>query len=331
MRVKGMLGHWATLLALLLGACATQPHVAVAPPPAHPAPLSFGSARETAVACARQARFDVAAFVSCSEDRVTLTPRQQALVECAMATKASQGFAECAAPKLGIVLGRDQLRTTDCALHSGGVASKFLSCAGYVAGGKDLTAMHRLVLDCAATANDDALKFAACNADKMYGGHATREQKIALDCAAQSGVDYGAFTACAGANLFNIRLDPDQTIAVECVVASLGEPHAAAGCIATRFIKEQLKLCAAKGYGGAHGCFGDDSVIGRNGWAVTDYRRIAAASGERWAQLEARWAENGWMQRARQWWTGTGKFVHDPRAYWAARRAAVTAPAPTSD
>ncbi|WP_375382436.1 hypothetical protein [uncultured Sphingomonas sp.] len=321
---SGVLRRVAAMLMVVACCGCTQrtPPPATASAPASPAVLGLGSARMTAVACARSAGFDVMAFTSCTRDRLVLSPQQQAMLDCAMSSQASEHFAECAAPNFGITLDKPQIVTADCAIRSGGTKSTFIACAGTAAGGKRITPREQLVLNCAAKAQNDATRFTACSAQQILGPGVTREQRIALTCAAQTGGNYAAFTTCAGANFFNIKLNPDQTIAVECIIQVGGLPTAAVGCMAVRFVTRELHTCAAKGFGGAHGCFGDDNaLIGRNGWTIReinqlgDTRATMAASVRRW-QSSAAWA------RTRSRWAGTGTFVRDPAAFWRERRAA---------
>ncbi len=337
MHVPILAGHWhaavlrrvaAMLMVVACCGCAQRtPPPETASTPAAPAVLGFGSARMTAVACARSAGFNVVAFTSCTRDRLVLSPQQQAVLDCAMSSQASEHFAECAAPHFGITLDKRQIVTADCAIRSGGTKSTFVACAGEAAGGRRVTPREQLVLNCAAKAQDDATRFTACSAQQILGLGATREQRIALTCAAQTGGNYAAFTTCAGANFFNIKLNPDQTIAVECIIQVGGLPTAAMGCMAVRFVTRELHTCVAKGFGGAHGCFGDDNaLIGKNGWTVREISQLGASRATMAASMR-QWETGTAWTRARSWWAGTGTFVHDPAAFWRERRAA-PAPAP---
>lgn len=313
---------------LVMAGCAQTPHPrAVAAtgadaPPAAPAVLGLGSAQRTAIACARSAGLDVAAFTACAQDRLVLSQRQRGIVDCALRSQASRHFAECVAPQVGVTLSRPQIVTADCAIRSGGTGSAFIACTGTAAAGRRITPRERIVLGCAAKANDDATRFTACSAQQILGPGAGREGRIALACAAQTGGDYAAFATCAGANLFNVKLNPDQTVAIECVIQAGGLPTAAVGCMAARFLARELRSCATKGFGGAHGCFGDDNmVVGRNGWTMHELGRLGSERAAMMASIR-RWQETRLMPRTRNWWTGTGRFVRDPAAYWRSRGGA---------
>lgn len=235
-----------------------------------------GPVQQIAINCAQRSGTDVRAFEACAQNNVILPQRTQAVLDCAVSSRDSQTFAECAAPNLGVKLTDKQRVIADCAMQSAGDEDEFISCAGSGLVGQNLTSDQRAVLNCAADANGDASDFAACSASKIIGPRLSRDQRAAVECAAQSNGDATGFATCAGTKFLNLNLNPEQQIAVQCVVETGGQPYAAAGCIATQLTGRELEKCAQNGFGGDRGCFGDNNdLVGRNGWTARTVSQIA--------------------------------------------------------
>jgi hypothetical protein len=258
------------------------------------------NAQQVAIACAQRVGIDVTQFASCAGENIILTPRQQAIVNCGVSSSDAEAFAQCAAPQLGIQLSDNQRLIAGCAIKSQGDTDDFLDCAGTAIINRNLTPNERQVLSCAEDHSDDATEFATCSASSLLGDHVSREQKIAIQCAAQSEGDYTEMATCAGANLFNLNLNPEQQIAVQCIVSTGGMPYAAAGCIATRLTGRELVKCLTDGFGGAHGCFGDNNDL---------FGRIRNP-GQIWG------GDNSFLRNPGQIWGGSNSFVRNPSQFW---------------
>src|SRR3954451_4615342 len=106
--------------------------------------------------------------------------------------------------------------------------------------------------------------------------------------------------SCLGADLFNLQLNPDQQIAIQCVASAGGQPYLAMGCMATRLTGRELVRCAAAGFGGAAGCFGDnDNLGGKNDWNGRTMAQIADEP-------------NSLVRNPDQIWGGDNSFVRNP-------------------
>jgi len=286
-------------------------HVGSSSPQLPPLPgLGSLNAQQVAIACAGRAGFDVPEFASCAGQQAILSPRQQAIVDCAIfSTSSAQAFAECAAPQLGVTLSDDQRLVAGCAMKSKGHTDDFLVCAGSAVIDRNLTADEKDVLSCAEDAGDDGKKFASCSASHLLGRHASKEQQIAIQCAAQSEGDYAQMGTCVGANLFNLNLNPEQQIAVQCVVSTGGQPYAAAACMATRLTARELTKCFTDCIDNSTGCFGDNNdLFGKNGWTA---RTLGQIPGQIWG------GDNSFIRNPGQIWGGSNSFARNPSQFWA--------------
>lgn len=230
-------------------------------------PAGVNSGVQLARECAQRAGIDVAAFAGCTGQQVMLPAKQQAVLDCAVSTRDTPSFANCAAPKLGIALSDDQKKVAECAMSSGGQAAQFATCAGGSYLQKALTPDEKAILSCAANANGDAGMFASCSADRFL----SRTQKAALDCAVSSS-DASSFAICAGSDV-GVKMSDDQRIVVKCALQSNGEPDNFAGCAGGALLgrnlgpneqavlncaanssgdEEQFAICSASTLLGAH-------------------------------------------------------------------------------
>jgi esterase/lipase superfamily enzyme len=290
-----------------------------------PGPQTFGlpeasslNPQRLAIECAQRAKLDVSAFVGCTGQRIILPQNLQALLDCAVSSSASQDFAACAAPHLGIRLSNEQRVAAQCAMKAHGNESDFLNCTASVNGGQSLTPNQQSVLDCSTNSNGDAAMFAACAARYLLGAQPRKEQMIAIQCAALSQGDDRAEASCAGANLFNLELNSEQRIAVQCVVSSGGMPYSATGCMAARLIARELVKCGTDGYGGKSGCFGDDNdTVGRNGWTARTVVQIAAGTNSVIRNPDQIWGgDNSFIKDRTQIFGGSNSFVRNPSEFW---------------
>ena len=234
-----------------------------------------GNPQDVAIQCAQRSGTDVNVFADCAGKNVILPQREQAVMDCAFDTTSKVDFAACAAPNLGIHLSRDQQTVANCAMQSNGDEGKFASCAGSRLVGDNLTPDQQAVIGCAAEAGD-ASDFASCSASSLIGNHASREQQVAIECAVQSEGDPTQFAGCAGTKMLNLPLNPEQQIAVQCIVSTGAQPYAAGACIATGLTTRELEKCAANGFGGDDGCFGNNNdLVGRNSWTARTLAQVA--------------------------------------------------------
>ncbi len=275
-------------------------------------------AQQLAWQCAQQSGWSVDAFAYCAGQNVILPQNEQAILDCAVSSRTTPDFAECAAPLVGIRLNEDQQIIADCAMQSEGDKSDFASCAGSVLVGRQLTPDQIAVLSCAEDANGDASDFATCSASQIIGPRLSREQRIAIQCAAESQGDSAMFATCAGANMFNLSLNPEQQIAVQCVVSTGGQPYAAAGCMATRLTARELTKCFVQGFGGSQGCFGDNNdLVGRNGWTARTMGQIAGGPNSVIRNPDQIWGgNNSFVRNPGQIWGGNNSFVRNPSQFW---------------
>jgi hypothetical protein len=276
-----------------------------------------GGAQQLAQQCAQQAGTSVDAFAYCAGQNVVLPEKEQAMLDCAVSSRTTPDFAQCAAPLVGIRLSADQQLVAGCAMRSEGDPSDFAACAGGALLGRQLTPEQRAVLACARNANGDATNFATCSASSLIGPGLSREQRIAVQCAAQSQGDATGFATCAGANMFNLNLNPEQQIAVQCVVSTGGQPYAAAGCMATRLTARELTKCFSQGIGG-DGCFGDNNdLVGRNGWVARTMGQVAGGPNSVIRNPDQIWGgNNSFVRNPDQIWGGNNSFVRNPSQFW---------------
>jgi hypothetical protein len=128
---------------------------------------SGGTPQKTAIECARRAGIDVVQFAGCAGQQVILPPNQQKVLDCAVSSRDSATFANCAAPHLGIELSDSQRTLAQCAMRANGDRTGFLNCAGGNFLNRNLSPDEQAVLNCAASAQGDAANFANCSASKI--------------------------------------------------------------------------------------------------------------------------------------------------------------------
>lgn len=248
---------------------------------AMPSPASFGvsagqsNPQTLATACAKQVGLDVAAFAGCAGQQVILPDNQQAVLDCAVSHSSAAGFADCAAPKLGINLSDDQKTLAGCAMKSQGDQDSFVSCAGDAFANRDLTGDERAVLDCASNAGTDVSSFADCASGHFLSG----SQKAVLDCAV-SADDAAAFATCAAPNV-GIKMSDDQRVLARCAVDSKGDGQDFATCAGAAFLgkslgpKEQAVLGCAASSGGDTSTFAACSATNIFGDKLSPEQQVA--------------------------------------------------------
>ncbi|WP_298623429.1 hypothetical protein [uncultured Zoogloea sp.] len=225
-----------------------------------PPQASFGvppglEAVQLAQQCAAKVGIDATLFAACTGRQVVLPGNLHKVVDCAVASRETEGFAKCAAGPLGIRLSDDQQTAVTCAVDTNGEKDDFINCAGSAFLDKNLNRDQRKVLECASDADGDAQAFTRC-ASRALGQHLSDDQRTAVNCAVESRGDKDDFITCAGSALLNQKLNRDQRKILECAANSDGESDAFVSCAAPAFLgrsasKEQrvAMQCAAESGG----------------------------------------------------------------------------------
>ena len=247
-------------------------------------PTNLSSPQRLAAECAQRVGLDVAAFAGCARQQIILPRNQQAVLDCAVSNRDAAGFANCAAPSLGIRLSDEQRVVAGCAMTTRGDASRFTSCVGGQYLSRSLNENDRAILNCAANSNGEAGRFASC-ASGMFlaqeqqavlncavsasdpqtfatcaaSNSAIRmsdDQRILARCALRSNGDRNTFGVCAGAAFLNRNLSPDEQAVLNCAVSANGDTGRFAGCSASRLLGRELSReqrvaleCAAQSQG----------------------------------------------------------------------------------
>ena len=187
-----------------------------------------------AAECARQTGLDLAAFSGCAGQKIILPQRQQAILDCAVNNKTTEGFARCAAPETGMRLSDDQMTLANCAVQARGEAASFAQCAGARFANRALGQHEKAVLDCATHSDVTAASFATCAAPQFLKG----EQQAVLNCAVSS-ANASSFAACAVANP-SIKMSDEQRIVAKCALGSNGEASNFLSCAGSTFAGRAL-------------------------------------------------------------------------------------------
>lgn len=298
-----------------------------------PPQASFGvpaelKAEQLGQHCAAKVGLDSILFAACTGQQVVLPTDLHQVLDCAVGSRETEQFAECAATPLGVRLSDDQWTTLTCASKSGGNQDEFVKCARPAFLEKKLSEAQRQILECAAKSNGETDKFVGCAAPALLGRNGSREQRVAMQCAAVSGGAVNAFAACTGANMINLQLNPEQQIAVQCIVSTGGQPYVAAGCMATRLTARELLKCAANGIGGKDGCFGDNNdPVGKNGWVARTFGQIAGAPNSVIDNPGQIWGgDNSFVRNPSQIWGGDNSSVRNPSLVWGGGNSSVRNP-----
>jgi hypothetical protein len=220
-----------------------------------PSQISFGlpavsNVQQLAGECARRTGLDIPAFAGCAGQRIILPQNQQDALDCAVDTRDTQSFAECAAPHLGIGLPAEQRLLARCAMRFGSNIQSFTGCAGAAFQNRDLTDDEQAILACGANANGDVTNFGTCAAPHFL----SRNQKAVVDCAVSSD-DAVKFAQCA-ADSAGVKISEDQRILARCAMGSNGNVGDFATCAGGKFLgrtlgpNEQAVLNCASDSGG---------------------------------------------------------------------------------
>lgn len=201
-----------------------------------PSQASFGlpaglDAVQLARQCASKVGLDATSFAACTGRQVVLPASLHKVVECAVQSRETEGFAKCAAGPLGIRLSDDQQTAATCAMDSGGNRNEFVQCAGAAFLDRNLNRDQQRVLSCASKADGDLQSFTGC-ASRALGSHLSEDQTTAANCAIKSKGDRDDFIVCAGGALLNQKLNSEQRKVLQCAASADGESGRFVGCAA---------------------------------------------------------------------------------------------------
>lgn len=197
-------------------------------------PIGITSSQQRAKECAKQTRMDVVSFSGCMGQQVVLPKRQQQMLDCAMGSRTTPEFANCAAPKLGIELSEKQRKLAQCAMRVSGDSTGFASCAGSAFMNRPLTRDETAVLNCAKASQGNAQQFVACATPQFL----SQSQNELLGCAIEAN-DAGSFAACAATGP-NIPVSDDQRTLVKCAMQSKGDKDGFFQCAGSSFLGGKL-------------------------------------------------------------------------------------------
>lgn len=205
-----------------------------------PSPASFGitanedNAQKLAKDCANEAGLDVSAFAGCVGQDIILPEKVMDVLDCAVSSRVTSDFANCAAPSLGIDLPPLQKKIAGCAIQSGGDAVDFANCAGSDALNGMIDEDQRAILQCASVSNADPVAFVGCASDRFL----TQDKMEVLQCAISS-ADIASFTSCASPHI-GIKLSDDQRLLARCASSSNGDMGAFGTCAGSAFLGKTL-------------------------------------------------------------------------------------------
>ncbi len=194
----------------------------------------FTGATGLAAECARRSGLDIGTFVGCAGQQVILPQRDQAILDCAVASKSAEAFGRCAAQHTGIRLSQDQQLIADCAMRSKGQTTDFLTCAGPNFANRAIGPNEQAILNCAAKPGTSSMTFVEC-----AGSRFLKDQELAVINCAVGSSDIASFASCAAPNA-SIKMSDDQRILARCALSSNGDESNFLSCAGSTFATRGL-------------------------------------------------------------------------------------------